>query len=363
MTTLAFAEIAPERYGGPGNIRIKAEEEAMRTGRPFAEAVLSLMFSPTGKVHHFPGLPPMTDYELHPQAFPLPTEFVAHVFPRMNEAVEACDGVFFNSPTSYEPEAFERAKAWLNDIGNVGYACGPLLHRRWEAASVETRLSQNETEVIRFLDNTLNDSGERSLLYISFGSFFGPANSLEKLWAFLDVVMELGIPFLLSLASPSLGPFPTEVVDKLIAHGKGSLIQWAPQQIVLEHPATGWFVTHGGQNSVIESISAGVPMIVWPFHADQPLNAVRISEVLEVGYELIEVRTGHGTHPLHRNGRKPVGTIEALEAELKDVLTKAFGEDGAQKRKNLLPLSSAFTHEWEQGGASHRDVRAFLDTL
>ncbi|KAL7281194.1 hypothetical protein ACG7TL_004502 [Trametes sanguinea] len=362
MATLAFAEIAPEQYGGPGNIRIKAQKEAMRTGM---RVVLSLVFSPTGKVHHFPGLPPMTDYELHPQDFPLPTEFVAHTFPRMNETVEACDGVLFNSATSYEPEAFEQVKTWLSDIRHVGYACGPLLRRRREAAnvSVASRLSHNETEIIRFLDNTLNDVGEKSLLYISFGSFFGPARSLEKLWAFLDVVMELGIPFLLSLASPSLGPLPTEVIDKLNIYGKGTLTHWAPQQLVLEHQATGWFVTHGGHNSVSESISAGVPMIVWPFHADQPLNAVRISEVLEIGYELLEVRTGHGTHPLHRNGRKPIGTIDALKAEAKEVLTRAFGEDGARKREELLPLTNAFKREWEEGGASLKDVCAFLHTL
>ncbi|KAJ3002813.1 hypothetical protein NUW54_g5644 [Trametes sanguinea] len=51
------------------------------------------------------------------------------------------------------------------------------------------------------------------------------------------------------------------------------------------------------------------------------------------------------------------------QREAKDVLTKAFGEDGAQKREKLPALQSAFQHEWEEGGTAWRDVHAFLDTL
>ncbi|KAJ3006283.1 hypothetical protein NUW54_g3995 [Trametes sanguinea] len=368
MTTAAFMLLAPEKYGGPGNIRIKAEAEAAETGRPFAEIVSD------GKIHHYPGLPPISDYELYPQDFSLPPDLVAQLFPRMYEALESCDGVFFTSPAPYEPEALEKAKEWLGETGRSVYVCGPLLPGGSNAGSNEAKQSTKGAEIVEFLDTTLKTLGAKSLLYvrdqlfeyeqgISFGSIFWPAKSPEKLWAFLDVVMELNIPFILSHASPFAGAIPDEIVDKVKAYGKGLLSQWSPQQTILEHPATGWFVTHGGHNSVIESISAGTPLIAWPFHADQPLNAVRISEVLGIGYELFEVRTGHGTHPLHRNGRKPAGTVDALKAEAKDVLAKAFGEDGTNKREKLLALARSFKNEWEEGGTAWRDVHAFLDTL
>lgn len=45
------------------------------------------------------------------------------------------------------------------------------------------------------------------------------------------------------------------------------------------------FVTHGGMNSVSESLSAGVPMVVIPFVSDQPVNA-RCVEKLGVGKRL-----------------------------------------------------------------------------
>ncbi|KAJ3015940.1 hypothetical protein NUW54_g916 [Trametes sanguinea] len=374
MTTAAFMLLAPEKYGGPGNIRIKAEAEAAETGRPFAEIVSDMLFSPKGKIHHYPGLPPISDYELYPQDFSLPPDLVAQLFPRMYEALESCDGVFFTSPAPYEPEALEKAKEWLGETGRSVYVCGPLLPGGSNAGSNEAKQSTKGAEIVEFLDTTLKTLGAKSLLYvrdqlfeyeqgISFGSIFWPAKSPEKLWAFLDVVMELNIPFILSHASPFAGAIPDEIVDKVKAYGKGLLSQWSPQQTILEHPATGWFVTHGGHNSVIESISAGTPLIAWPFHADQPLNAVRISEVLGIGYELFEVRTGHGTHPLHRNGRKPAGTVDALKAEAKDVLAKAFGEDGTNKREKLLALARSFKNEWEEGGTAWRDVHAFLDTL
>ncbi|KAI9066606.1 glycosyltransferase family 1 protein [Trametes sanguinea] len=364
MTTSAFTHIVADEYGGPGNIRLKAEAVAKQTGMSFSEAVIDILAVPKGRVLNLPGLPPLSDYEMAPQDFPLPIDLMAQLFPRMYETIETCDGVFFISPASYEPEALEICKEWLSKTGRAGYVCGPLLPPHGSAAdSNEKKQSQQGAEIMEFLEATLKASGEKSLLYISFGSFFWPAKSPEKLWAFLDVVMELNIPFILSTASPLAGPLPDEVSNKVKSYGKGFVSPWTPQQSILEHPTTGWFVTHGGHNSVVESISAGVPMIAWPFNADQPLNALRISEVLKIGYELVEVRTGHGTHPLHRNGRTPVGTVEAVRAEARDVLAKAFGEDGARKRETVRVLARAFEREWEEGGASWKDVNAFLDAI
>lgn len=85
---------------------------------------------------------------------------------------------------------------------------------------------------------------------------------------------------------------------------------------------------------------------------------------LDAGYELLEVRTGlFGLKPIHRTGGAPRGTIESVRAEAQDVLGNAFGEDGARKRANLLAIRSGLLREWEEGGASQRDVRVFLASL
>ena len=45
------------------------------------------------------------------------------------------------------------------------------------------------------------------------------------------------------------------------------------------------FVTHGGMNSISESLVHGVPMVVIPFASDQPVNA-RCVEKLGLGKKL-----------------------------------------------------------------------------
>ena len=103
--------------------------------------------------------------------------------------------------------------------------------------------------------------------------------------------------------------------------------------------------------------------IFWPFGGDQPLNAILCAEKHETSYELLEVRSGHGLRPICRTGYTPSGTIDAVKAEARDVLTNAFGKDGAAKRERLQALRKAVLGEWEEGGASRRDVEAFLNSL
>ena len=39
---------------------------------------------------------------------------------------------------------------------------------------------------------------------------------------------------------------------------------WAPQLEILAHKSTGVFLSHCGWNSVLESLSQGIPIIGWP---------------------------------------------------------------------------------------------------
>ena len=75
------------------------------------------------------------------------------------------------------------------------------------------------------------------------------------------------------------------------------------------------------------------------------------------------MRTGHGLKTICRTGYTPVGTLDAVRTEAREILTKAFGEDGREKRERVKVLREAVLNEWEEGGTAKRDMTAFLGTL
>uniref|UniRef100_A0A803MJ25 Uncharacterized protein n=1 Tax=Chenopodium quinoa TaxID=63459 RepID=A0A803MJ25_CHEQI len=69
---------------------------------------------------------------------------------------------------------------------------------------------------------------------------------------------------------------------------RGLLTSWCDQEKVLGHPSIGGFVTHCGWNSMIESISNGVPMICCPFFAEQGTNSWYCCTHLGIGVSMSE---------------------------------------------------------------------------
>ena len=67
---------------------------------------------------------------------------------------------------------------------------------------------------------------------------------------------------------------------------------WAPQAAVLNHESVGGFVTHCGWNSVLEAVSAGVPMVAWPLYAEQRFNRVLLVEEIKVALSMTESEDG-----------------------------------------------------------------------
>ncbi|KAI0823685.1 UDP-Glycosyltransferase/glycogen phosphorylase [Trametes gibbosa] len=356
-----FYLFGPESLGGRGDLLPKAAEEAAATGKPFDVAAAEIFSKIEGKVIRVPGLPPMYDYEYHPQIMPLPPPLVGNSFIKAHELLLKTDGVLSMSPAELEPEGSAAFRQWLGGLGKQVYFTGPLVPDGKKADAAEQSVSPVAQQIHSFLDRQLKEKGEHSVLYISFGSMFFPLNP-EVFAAFLGVVMEQNIPFIVSHPSP-FAVFSDELKKKVEEYGNGLFSPWSPQQTLLNHRATGWFVSHAGFNSTLEAIHAGVPLICWPFLGDQPVNTIVLTETYGAGYELREVRTGEGLRPIFRTGLAPTGTIDAVRAEARDVLQRAFGEDGKARRAKLLALKAKLDRSWEAGGASRTDVEAFLDTL
>ncbi|CAL1714247.1 unnamed protein product [Somion occarium] len=353
--------LAPIHYGGREDIRPSAYEEAARTSRKIDEVLSEMILVTKGEVTRIPGLPPMYDYEFHPQQLVF-GGLIGAVMMLMQNVVEDCDGLIMATPEPYEPEGIDIFRRWFAETSREVYAIGPMVPFGKKAIEGENKQSQDAADIGQFLQSVLTSHGPKSVIYLAFGSVCWPAEP-EKLWAFLDVVMEQKIPFILSHTSP-FANIPYAVREKVDMYGLGRLTPWAPQQAVLAHEAIGWFITHGGHNSTIEAICYNVPMIFWPYTADEPANAARLTDVLDASYELFEIRSGeHGLKPLYRTGKAPAGTMDAVREEAAAILKKAFGEDGKRKRANLEQLSHKVMHTWDEGGPAQREMKRFADFL
>jgi MGT family glycosyltransferase len=111
----------------------------------------------------------------------------------------------------------------------------------------------------------LEPGGEGPLVYVSLGSL-GSAD-VELMNRLLGALAETPHRYLVSM-----GP-QHELIE--LAHNMAGA-EFLPQPAILPH--AGLVITHGGNNTVTESIHFGVPMIVLPLFWDQYDNAQRVAE-------------------------------------------------------------------------------------
>lgn len=119
------------------------------------------------------------------------------------------------------------------------------------------------------LDLPFNLSGSRKLIYISLGTILN--NNINFYNQCIDAFRDTDYQVVLSIGSKtevsSLQPLP----DNIIARN------YIPQLELLKH--TQLMISHGGLNSVSESLYYGVPTIAIPLANDQPVVAKRLQEL------------------------------------------------------------------------------------
>ncbi|MED6133443.1 hypothetical protein PIB30_028367 [Stylosanthes scabra] len=138
----------------------------------------------------------------------------------------------------------------------------------------------------------LNLKDERSVLYICFGSqntisasqMMALAEGLEKSETSFIWVVRPPLGFDINGEFNAHEWLPKGFEERIKNAQKGLLVhQWGPQMKILSHKSIAAFVSHCGWNSVMESLSCGVPIIGWPLAAEQAYNAKMLDEELGVG--------------------------------------------------------------------------------
>ena len=178
------------------------------------------------------------------------------------------------------------------------FAVGPLhAHLNYGRVLVAkpTPFTSSFCELDRSCLTWLDSQPLKSVLYVSFGSittitrerlmefWYGLVNSKKRfLWVIRpDMVVGEDHDYRV----------PAELEEG--TKDRGFIVGWAPQEEVLAHKAIGGFLTHSGWNSTLESLVAGVPMICWPYFADQQINSRFVSEVWKVGLDMKDVCDRH----------------------------------------------------------------------
>ncbi|KAG5226573.1 anthocyanidin O-glucoside 2''-O-glucosyltransferase [Salix suchowensis] len=127
-----------------------------------------------------------------------------------------------------------------------------------------------------------------SVIYCAFGSECTlEKDQFEELLLGLELT---GMPFMAALKPPagyeSIEPalpqgFQERICGRGIVHGG-----WVQQQLILEHPSVGCFITHCGSSSLSEALINKCQMVLLPHVGDHVFQARMMSLYLKVGVEV-----------------------------------------------------------------------------
>lgn len=215
-------------------------------------------------------------------------------------------------------ESFYRggARAWL--VGPLSMLAGSLVNEE----------ITDEEGCLTWLDE--RERKHESVLYVSFGTQTHVSN--EQLDEVAHGLITSGHPFIWAVRSKTWIP-PESLVLDISARGK-IVRGWVPQKQVLEHAATSAFLSHCGWNSVLESISSGVPILCWPMIAEQSLNEKHIVDLLGAGVRIGAKRDEIVGRMAVEHGVKQVmedDKVREKVAELQRAAGKAVAEGGASQ--------------------------------
>ncbi|KAL9391305.1 hypothetical protein Peur_015225 [Populus x canadensis] len=220
----------------------------------------------------------------------------------------------------------------LSSIFPHVYAIGPyqlLLNQIPEDGlkSIGYSLRKEEGDCLQWLDT----KEPKSVVYVNFGSLI--VIKAEQLVEFAMGLANSKHPFLWIIRSDLVIGDAAILASEFAEKNQEQcyIASWCQQEEVLNHPSVGVFLTHSGWNSTIESLAAGVPMICWPFFADQPMNCRYTCKEWGIGMKIDDIVKREEVEKLVgelMEGEKGVKMREKA-TDWKKLAEEAAGPDGS----------------------------------
>ncbi|WRT68708.1 uncharacterized protein IL334_005688 [Kwoniella shivajii] len=354
--TASYHTFAEEEKGGSFAKMLRLVKEDVAKGRDTTEAYGEHSFAAYGQVKKLPGLADKFDWP-NMATIPFPPGTFMAVIPSVQLTDdENMTGLICPTTAEIEMEAVE---ALEKDLGKRVYMVGPQFpESSWIGEHPIPKASNAEDEkVYRFLDDMDEKYGPNSVIYVSFGSIFFPVLRPEIIRYILQSLKQAGFPFLFAHAS-GMAQIPDELIKELEEYDDCCIVNFAPQWDVVNHDATGFFLTHCGSNSTAEAILAELPLVTMPFAADQGEFAALLTEVYKVGIDLKQVKTfSKPEYNKLYDGTVVLGTEDAIKEELHETWNKLRGPEGEVLRTNMKKLKSTVKQSWVNG-RSKKDMLA-----
>ncbi|KAK3423554.1 hypothetical protein EUGRSUZ_F00343 [Eucalyptus grandis] len=212
-----------------------------------------------------------------------PDDLMIHFVLRETERAKRASAIVFNTFDRLEHEVLDALKAMFPSICTLG-----PLHLLTEqlpdddTKSIGSNLWKEDLGCLEWLDS----KPPGSVVYVNFGSItvMSPTQLVEFAWGLANSCQTFLWVIRPDLVVGDMAILPSEF--SATTRERSLLASWCPQERVLNHPAVGGFLTHSGWNSTIESITAGVPVLCWPFFAEQQTNCRYSCEEWGIGMEI-----------------------------------------------------------------------------
>ncbi|KAM5579913.1 UDP-glucose flavonoid 3-O-glucosyltransferase 7-like [Rosa sericea] len=271
-----------------------------------------------------------------------PDDPFIRVISEVEEADKNSWGVIVNSfqelegeyVTALEGLYYKEARAWC---------VGPVL--LYDYIQEQSRASDGKSQscgpYIEWLDK---QEGSSVVIYVSFGT--QARLSKEQMDEIAYGLEMAGQCFIWVVGSSGMW-VPDEGWVRRV-EGRGLVVRdWVDQRSILAHPKVGGFVSHCGWNSVLESLSMGVPLLAWPIGAEQPLNAKFVAMGLKAGLMVSEEKVKTIDRQVICDGVK-----ELME-----------GEKGRSARERARELGTMAWNAVKKGGSSDEKLGELINRL